>query len=256
MNVASHPNYQRRGPHLYVDVHLTILECLIGFQRAFQTPDNRTVILSRKRMTTPGTEFEFLKYGLPKFVSIEERRKREKEKERRRRASKKGKEGKESPKLLKNREAENGERSGERSGRGRGGGGEEGEEGEGEEGEERGSLVVVVRLRKESLFEMNEEQRKKLRKALRVKTSEKFEKERRRSEGKKKRSATTPEEEGSGSGEKEGDREREAEEEEDDEEDIYVVHLKENGNQLLTGMGMFWMPKNGSKMKRNMSGGM
>ena len=49
--------------------------------------------------------------------------------------------------------------------------------------------------------------------------------------------------------------EEDEEEEEEEEEDIYVVHLKENGNQLLTGMGMFWMPKNGSKMNRNMSGG-
>ena len=237
IHVTNHPLFSRRGPHLYVNAYLTVMECLVGFNRSFITPDNRTVRLSRIEMSPPGTEFEFQGYGLPLYVV-----KNNKESERKKRNERKSKRNKKKkPKLLKE-------------------GDDDDEGGEGKEGKvERGSLVVVTRLVRESLFDLNDEQRIQLRSALKTKTKDQFQKERKRRTGSRKSKGDGDDEEknesesGGEKSEERGEMEKEEmgkeEEEEEEENDaFYIVHLKEL-DQLLTGMGQFWVPKNISLKK-------
>jgi hypothetical protein len=247
INVQSHPMYTRKGSSIYVNAYLSIIECLVGFNRTYITPDNHTIRLNRNNvMSPPGTEFEFQNYGLPIFISKSDRdkRKRKKMKERKRKEKEKNKKimihNKSSSKNTKHEHSTYNVNGGEE-----------------EEPTKKGSFVVVVHLKKNSLYEMTNEQRQLLRSVLKSKVNERYQQNKKNDHGTSKRRGKREEKEratkenfrntkladdGNSSSGSNGERD------EDDElidhsKNIYIVHLKQI-NTLFNGMGTFFMPLN------------
>ena len=114
--------------------------------------------------------------------------------------------------------------------------------------------MVVVRLRKDSLYDMTNEQRHLLRNALKQNVNDRYRKKKKPNRAGEKRESGGDESGGktqhSGTDEVvEADKRdttaenEENEEEQEEEEAGYIVHLKNLG-ELLNGMGSLLLPKN------------
>lgn len=60
-----HPLFRREGPDLHIDIHLSLLEALLGFSRTVEHLDGHVVTIERSEITKPGQMDTSEKEGMP-----------------------------------------------------------------------------------------------------------------------------------------------------------------------------------------------
>ena len=72
VRARKHPLFFRDGDDLHIDVHITLMEALLGFERTIEHLDGHAVGIERTGVTKPGAKETIKKEGMP--VSVPSRR--------------------------------------------------------------------------------------------------------------------------------------------------------------------------------------
>lgn len=67
VNEIPHPFYKREKHNLKVEVTLSLLDALLGFEKKIRTLDNRFLVLKREGVTQPNQEIVIQREGMPMY---------------------------------------------------------------------------------------------------------------------------------------------------------------------------------------------